>query len=84
MNVHTQLAAQLSTCISHTGYAVAANKFESFESSSRSLYVLGEVQCAGSEATLIECRASALGDAVSCSSFEVAGVFCPCKFVTES
>ncbi len=76
-----QLAAQLSTCISHTGYAVAANNVERFESSSRSLYVLGEVQCAGSEATLIECSASALGDAVSC---EVAGVFCPGKFVTES
>ena len=65
--------------LSHTGIAVASNNFDRFETRSRSLYLLGKVQCTGNETTLLECRASELGDEVSCASFEVAGVFCPCK-----
>ena len=57
------------------GYAVAVSSARF--GPGNGFIVLDDVQCNGSESSLLECRAQGLGEH-NCFSFEDAGVYCPC------
>ena len=59
------------------GFAHATSNAE-FNSTARP-YFLDNVECEGTESTLLECQAQELGDH-NCFRFEAAGVYCPSTY----